>query len=77
MLTFVLTSFAIIAAWTFAGALGYIWYKRLEPGQGQVPERIIMLLLGPVGLCMLLICTAAQVLIDLCTSSGGKNPASS
>ena len=65
-----LTSVAIVVSWAFAGYLGYIWYRRLEvTSDSQVPECAVMLLLGPVGLCMLSVCAPLQWLEKRCRSN--------
>lgn len=67
MPTLLFASALTVITWAASGALGYLWYKRLEKNQdSQVPERTLFLLLGPVGLCMLFICTTMQSLQNLC-----------
>ena len=68
MARIVLESAAILVIWVAAGIVNNLWYRRIETKDSQVLERELLLLLGPVGLCMLFICVSAQGLAKLCIS---------
>jgi multisubunit Na+/H+ antiporter MnhB subunit len=68
MARLVLESAAILVIWVAAGIVNNLWYRRIETRDSQLPEREMLLLLGPVGLCMLIICVSALGLVRLYNS---------
>jgi hypothetical protein len=72
MLAHLLAGVLIVGAWIVSGSLGYIWYKRIETTDSQVPEPVMIILLGPFGLGMLILHSIFQGVFNLAKRLGGK-----